>query len=373
LDQARIIQTAIRPTRAEVDLAALKDNLRALRTHLAGSRASVHAVIKADAYGHGAVPVATALERAGVDGFCVSLVEEGIELRRATRAPVLVLGGFYGAAHRDVVEHGLTPVVFDLSDVEKLARAAGDRRVPIHIKVDTGMARLGVSPSALPDFLAKVKDFTNVEVVGICTHLACADADGDEATQHQLERFDAVLKQVGRPKVVHAANSAGAVRFPASRYDLVRPGIALLGDAASPQAVLPGAKPVLRLVTRVIALHDIEAGDGVSYGALWRATRRSRIATLPIGYADGYPRRQTNTGEVLLRGHRAPVVGAVCMDMFMVDVTDIAGAAVGDEVVLLGEQGKERISASDWARWAGTANYEIYCGISKRVPRVYIG
>jgi alanine racemase len=373
LDQARIIQTAIRPTRAEVDLVALKDNLRALRTHLAGSRTSVYAVLKADAYGHGAVPVATALERAGVDGFCVSLVEEGIELRRATRTPVLVLGGYYGNAHRDVVEHNLTPIVFDLADVEKLARAAGDRRVAIHVKVDTGMARLGVSPDALAGFLAKVKDFPNVDVAAVCTHLACADTDGEVATRHQLERFDAVLKSVGRPKVVHAANSAGAVRFPESRYDLVRPGIALLGDAASPLATLPGARPVLRLVTRVIALREIDAGEGVSYGALWRAARRSRIATVPLGYADGYPRRLTNTGEILLRGQRAPVVGAVCMDMFMVDVSDIAGAAVGDEVVLLGEQGKDRITASDWASWAGTINYEIYCGISKRVPRVYIG
>jgi alanine racemase len=162
------------------------------------------------------------------------------------------------------------------------------------------------------------------------------------------------------------------VRYPESWYDLVRPGIALLGDAASPLAALPGAKPVLRLVTRVIAMHEIDAGESVSYGALWRATRRSRIATLPLGYADGYPRQLTNTGQVLIRGQRAPVVGAVCMDMFMVDMTEIAGAAAGDEVVLLGEQGGERISASDWAHWAGTINYEIYCGISKRVPRVYV-
>ena len=372
MDQARIIQTAIRPTRAEVDLLALKDNLRALRTHVAGSRTAVYAVVKADAYGHGAVPVATALERAGVEGFCVSLVEEGIELRRATRTPVLVLGGFYGNAHRDVVEHNLTPIVFDLADVEKLARAASDRRVAIHVKVDTGMARLGVATHALAGFLAKAKDFPNVDVAGICTHLACADTEGD-ITAHQLAKFDAVLKAVGRPQVVHAANSAGAVRFADSRYDLVRPGIALLGDAATTLATLPGARPVLRLVTKVIAMREIEAGDTVSYGALWRAARRSRIATVPLGYADGYPRRLTNTGEILLRGQRAPVVGAVCMDMFMVDVTDIAGAAVGDEVVLLGEQGSERITASDWAAWAGTINYEIYCGISKRVPRVYIG
>ena len=373
MDQARIIQTAIRPTRAEVDLAALKDNLRALRTHLAGSRALVHAVVKADAYGHGAVPVAAALERAGVDGFCVSLVEEGIELRRATRAPVLVLGGYYGNAHRDVVEHRLTPVVFDLGDVEKLARAAGDERVSIHVKVDTGMARLGVPTVALSGFLSKIKDFTNVELAGLCTHLACADADDEATTRRQLDRFEGALRAVGRPAVVHAANSAAAVRYPESRYDLVRPGIALLGDAASPVATLPGARPVLRLVTRVIALREIDPSESVSYGALWRATRRSRIATLPLGYADGYPRRMTNTGQVLLRGRRAPVVGAVCMDMFMVDVTDIPGAIVGDEVVLLGEQSGDRISAGDWANWAGTVNYEVYCGISKRVPRVYLG
>src|SRR5262249_52140745 len=199
-----------------------------------------------------------------------------------------------------------------------------------HVKVDTGMARLGVPAVAPSGFLTKAKEFENVEVVGLCTHLACADADEDGMTQLQLERFEAAMRTVGRPSVVHAPNSAGAVRYPESRYDLVGPGIALLGDAASSLAELPGAKPVLRLVTRVIALHEIDPGEGVSYGALWRARRRSRIATLPLGYADGYPRRLTNTGHVLLRGRRAPVVGAVCMDMFMVDVTDIDGAAMGD-------------------------------------------
>src|SRR5262249_45145201 len=185
--------------------------VRGLRTHVAGSGASIAAVVKADAYGHGAVPVAAALERAGVDAFCVSLVEEGIELRRATRAPVLVLGGFYGNAHRDVVEHDLTPIVFDLADVEKLARAAGDRKVALHVKVDTGMARLGVPPAKLAGFLGQIREFANVEVVGICTHLACADAESDDTTPRQLERFETALRAVGRPRVVHAANSAGAV------------------------------------------------------------------------------------------------------------------------------------------------------------------
>jgi alanine racemase len=373
VDQAQIIQMAIRPTRAEVDLLALQHNLDTLRAHLGRGGAKIYAVVKADAYGHGAVPVAAALERAGAEGFCVSLVEEGIELRRATRAPVLVLGGYYGSAHRDVVEHGLVPVVFELADVEKLSRAAGERRIAVHVKIDTGMARLGVPTRAAAEFLGKIRDFPNVHVAGLCTHLACADAPDAEVTQAQLERFEVVLRAAGRPGLVHAANSAGAVRFAGSRYDLVRPGIALLGDAASPLAALPGARPVLRLVTRVIAVRDVEPGQTVSYGGLWRAERRSRIATMPLGYADGYPRRLTNAGHVLVRGQRAPVVGAVCMDMFMVDVTGIAGTQLGDEVVLLGEQQGARISASDWASWAGTINYEIYCGISKRVPRVYIG
>jgi len=335
-------------------------------------------VVKADAYGHGAVSVAAALERAGVDGFAVSLLEEGIELRRATRAPVLVLGGYYGSAHRALLDHDLTPIVFDPGDLEKLARAARPgRRVPMHVKVDTGMARLGVPLAALDDFFAHLRKFDNLEVQGLCTHLASADADDPEPTTEQLTCFETARASAQRaglkPTLLHAANSAGAVRFAASRYDLVRPGIALLGDSAAPIAELPGAQPVLRLVTRVIALREVPTGAPVSYGGLWRAPRRSRIATLPLGYADGYPRRMTGTGEVLIAGQRVPVVGAVCMDMFMVDVTDVPTAQVGSEVVLLGQQQGERISARDWASWVGSVNYEIYCGISKRVPRVYSG
>ncbi len=349
----------IRTTRAEIDLGALVRNLHSVK-ELIGDDVGVLAVVKADAYGHGAIPVARALERAGVLGLAVSLAEEGIELRRAAVGGlILVMGGAYAAAHREILSYGLTPVVSDVADVDAFAKAARalGTRASIHVKIDTGMSRLGLRPAAVDAFLSAAAGYPDVDIVGVCTHLASADSD-PAFTREQLARFDAARRAFPPGIMVHAANSAATAELPASRYDAVRPGILLYRD-------------VMRLVTAVSQVRDVAAGDPVSYGGLWRAPGPRRIATLPVGYADGYPRRLTGSGEVLVHGRRCPVVGAVCMDMTMIDVTDVPGVAVGDEAVLLGADGRERITARELADRAGLIEYEITCGVSKRVPRFY--
>lgn len=370
--------TAIRATAAEIDLGALRHNAAALRRAAGGT--AMAAVVKADAYGHGAVPVARAL--AGLcERFAVSLVEEGLELRDAGIAePILVMGPSLAGGHRELCERGLTPVVSDPTDLEGLAaigRARG-RPVPIHLKVDTGMARLGIDAEAVGPLVSSALAAGGVAFEGICTHFACADlpdlADASALTHAQaavFERAVAAARAAGAGDLVrHAANSAGIVRFPAARYDLVRPGLAMFGNGLGPDGEV--LRPVMRLVSRIAQVRAVATGQAVSYGGLWRAGRPSRIAVLPIGYADGYPRRLTGSAEVLLHGRRCPVVGAISMDMTLVDVTSLGhDACVGDAVVFLGAQGEERITARELAERAGVTEYEVTCAVSKRVPRTY--
>ncbi|MCS6914711.1 MAG: alanine racemase [Myxococcales bacterium] len=364
---------------AEIDLGALRRNVDAIRAELGPSGVGVLAVVKADAYGHGAVACARALERK-VWGFAVSLVEEGVELRRSgIELPIVVLGCYYGQAHRDVVAYRLTPVVGDPADLGRFSRAADElaaARLGVHLKVDTGMSRLGVRPERLSEFIEELGRHPGVMLAGLCTHLAEADAEDPMPTREQLIRFEAVraaLVAAGlRVGVVHVANSAALVRFASARYDLVRPGLALYG-VAPPHSPLRGLWPVMSLKTRVIALREVPAGTGVSYGGLYRTPGPARIATLPIGYADGYTRRMTGRAQVLLHGRRCPVVGAISMDMIMVDVTAVPEVTLGDEAVLLGAQGSERICIEEMAAWAGTIPWEVCSTISKRVPRIYTG
>lgn len=374
---------AVRPTRAEVNLAALRHNLRVVEKRAAGAR--VWAVLKADAYGHGAPGVARTLERARVDGFCVALLEEAVELREAgIAAPILVMGGHYGNAHDEVVARGLTPVVHDLGQVAAFARMvrSGDVTGPIsaHLKVDTGMSRLGVTLQDLPELADRLADYPEVRVCGLMTHLACADAPTNEATCEQVIRFEeatAILARAGvRPEVRHAANSAALLRGQA-RLDAVRPGLALFGVAPRIEgtSLTSELRPVMRVRTEIISLRDVDPGASVGYGATWTAARRSRIATLPMGYADGLSRHLGNCGHVLVRGKRAPIVGAVSMDMTMVDVTEIDGASMQDEVVVLGAQegalGRDVISADEIAGHAGSIPWEVLTSVSRRVPRFY--
>jgi alanine racemase len=362
---------------AEVDLGALRKNVDVVQAEV-GESVGILAVVKADAYGHGAVACARALERK-VWGFAVSLVEEGVELRRGgVNAPIVVLGNFYGLSHRDVVAYKLIPVVSDESDLERFARAAEDLsagKVQYHLKIDSGMSRMGVRPERLAEFLSRARNIAGVELTGLCTHLAEADSDDPDPTKKQLETFArcrAQLQAAGfHAALTHVANSAGTVRFPDARFDLVRPGLALYGYS-SPQAAYRGLSPAMSLKSRIVQLRQVPAGTGVSYAGLYKTKSPSVIATVPIGYADGYSRRLTGHAEVLVGGRRCRVVGAITMDMCMVDVTSVE-AKVGDEVVLFGAQGSERVSAEEVAKWGGTIVWEVFCGVSKRVPRVYIG
>ncbi len=369
------IRTDIRPTLAEVDLSALRKNVDVVAAAV-GPSVGVLAVVKADAYGHGALACAHALERK-VWGFAVSLVEEGVELRRGgIQAPILLLGNFYGLSHRDVVAYQLTPVVSDEADLDRFQRAGEElgngKRVSFHLKIDSGMSRLGVRPERLASFLEVLARTPGVELSGLCSHLADADGDDPEPTHEQLAVFRRAEAQVlaagFRPALTHVANSAGTIRFSDARFDLVRPGLSLYGYGQA------GLSPVMSLKSRVVALRDVPAGTRISYGGLHTTSAPARIATVPIGYADGYSRRLTGQAEVLVGGRRCRVVGAITMDMCMVDVTAV-NPKLGDEVVLFGSQAPwgARIGADELAQWGGTIVWEVFCGVSKRVPRIYSG
>jgi len=376
---------AVRPTRAEINLEALRHNLHVAKRH--AGKAKTWAVLKADGYGHGGPAVARTLERAGADGFCVALFEEAVELRDAgIVAPILVMGGYYGDAHEELLSRKLTPVVYDLAQVEGLARAVrGTEEAPVrvHLKVDTGMARLGVTMAELPAFADRLARIADVRVAGLMTHLASADALTGEETAEQMRHFDEATRILAArgivPEVRHAANTAALLRGHAL-LDAVRPGIAVFGVAPVPSGEARGfgLRPVMRVRTEVVSLRSVAVGAAVGYGGLWKATRPSLIATIPMGYADGLLRGlggAGGTGHVLVRGKRAPLVGAISMDMSMLDVTDLPGVSLGDEAVVLGGQdgplGKDAISVEEVAERARAIPWEVMTSISRRVPRFY--
>ena len=371
---------AVRPTRAEVNLANLRHNLHVVKR--AAQNARVWGVLKADAYGHGAPAVARTLERAGIDGICVALLEEAIELREAgIRTPILVMGGYYGQAWGELIAHRLTPVVYEPSQIEGIAREVRYQGVPsigVHLKVDTGMGRLGCVPHELPEVLDALQRFPEVRLEGLMTHLACADAESLEGVDQQLALFEELTANVRAagftPQVRHAANSAAMLRTTSAHFDVVRPGIALFGVPPRPD-LAAGLRPVMRVRTEIVALRDLKPGDSIGYGWTWRATRPSRIATIPIGYADGLHRELSNVGHVLVRGKRAPIVGTISMDLTMIDVTDHPGVSLRDEAVILGAQegklGKDVITADEIARLSRAISWEVLTHVSRRVPRFY--
>jgi len=378
--QRAVPADAVRPTRADVNLAHLRFNLRQLQRAAQG--AAVWSVLKADGYGHGAKAVARTLERAGAAGICVALLEEGIELREAgIRVPILVMSGTFGRAAGELIRHDLTPVVYEPNQVEAIAdevRFQHADPVPVHLKIDTGMARLGALPRDVERLARTIQRQPEVELTGVMTHLACADAGSESSIHEQLDQFDAViaiLRTIGlEPAMRHAANSAGMLRTPRALLDMVRPGIAVFGVEPA-LGLAPQLRPVMRIHTDVVALRELEPGQTVGYGATWTAQRRSRIATVPMGYADGLSRGLSNRGHLLVRGQRAPIVGVVSMDMTMIDVTDIEGARLGDECVVLGEQkgpqGTAVITATEIAEQLGTIPWEVLTAVSRRVPRFY--
>ncbi|MFO0587831.1 MAG: alanine racemase [Polyangiaceae bacterium] len=382
---------ALRPTRAEVNLANLRHNYRVLESHLtkaagdAIKRPKIWGVLKADAYGHGASAVARTLERAGMPGLCVALLEEAIELRSAgIKIPILVMGGYFGprrAGIDEMFEHDLTPVIYDAAEIERIAtviRFEGKERLKVHLKVDTGMGRLGVSPRDLPNVLDAFARHPEIELHGLMTHLACADALTLDETQEQVRKFgelhQAVLRRGLKPRALHMANSAAIARTTDAWFDAVRPGIALFGVAPM-QGLLPELRPVMRVRSEIVTVRTVPKGDAIGYGHTWRAERESRIATVPMGYADGLDRHLSNKGHALVHGRRAPIAGTVSMDLTMIDVTDIPNARTGDEAVLLGPQegalGKDVITADEVAEKTGRISWEVLTSVSRRVPRFY--
>jgi len=366
------------PTYATINLAALAHNL-SRTTHYLSPGCEAMAVVKANAYGHGAVETAQALARLGIGRFAVASLAEGIELRQAgLSTPIIVLGALFEEQVSDLVAHQLTPVVSDGRILPTLVKAALSQPTPypIHLKVETGMGRLGFSPEELLALLDNHIVSNPLHVEGIMTHLADADGADSAFTERQLDVLRAILEQVRQRHLtiplVHAANSAAIVRFPDAHFSLVRPGIMLYGYHTLPASVpAPDLKPVLSLRTTIVQLRTIPRGGTVSYNGTFVATRSTRIAVLPIGYADGYSRLLSHRGSVLIQGRRAPIVGLVCMDMIMVDVTDLASVQVGETATLIGQQGQESISADEVANWMGTIPYEVLCGIGSRVPRLY--
>ena len=372
--------TAYRPVWAEIDLGAVRANVRTLRAVVQPS--SVLAVVKADAYGHGAVPVARAAIEAGAEQLGVALVEEGVELRDAgIDAPVLVLSEPVPEAAATVVAHGLTPVVYTTGGIDALAKAVaqGDAKpLPVHLKVDTGMHRVGCRPEDAVDLATHVLDRPELRLAGVCTHFAVADEPGHEYTRAQLSRFEAVLQDLRDRRIptgiVHASNTAAALGVADARYDMVRVGIGVYGIAPAPafENCVP-LVPAMALKARVSYVKSLPGRERLSYGLRYETGGPTRIATVPIGYADGVPRELAHDGaEVLVQGRRRPIAGTVTMDQLMIDVGDTP-VEVDDEVVLIGRQGEHEILASEWARRVGTIAYTIVCGIGPRVPRRYHG
>ena len=375
--------TRYRPTVARVDLSALRHNLKVVKEHLPGVDGQLMAAVKADAYGHGLVPVAQTLAAEGVGWFGVAIVEEGLKLREAGLSQdILVLGGFLEGSHKAALDAGLCPVLYRKADAQQLQALAKERGLPcrVHLKVDTGMHRLGVPLTELGSYLDLLERCPDLIVDGVLTHLPDAENRTSDFTLGQLDRFEgavALIRARGhQPRWIHSANSAALMmgRHPASSSsNLYRPGISLYGEVTS--AHLAGSwplRPVLSLQTAVSFVKRVEEGAQLSYGLTWTAPKASIIATLPVGYGDGYPRALGNHASALIAGHRVPVVGRVCMDLTLVDVTEVPGVTEGDPVVLIGRQGSETVTAEELAGILNTISYEVLSGIGSRVPREYL-
>ncbi len=366
-------------TWAEIDLDAIVENARTLKAR-AGARAELMVAVKANGYGHGAVPVSRAALEGGATRLAVHRVEEGIELRQAgIGAPILVMGYTLPAQSKQVVQWDLTPTVNSQPQAEGLSAAAValGKQVPVHVKVDTGMGRYGLLPEEVVDFWRYLNGLPGLVLEGLYTHFATADAADKRTTRQQFETFKkviAALEEAGFTiPLKHAANSAATIELPEMALDMVRCGIALYGlrpsDEVEPAVPL---RPALALKSRVVRIRTLPAGHGISYGHTYVTSRPTRVALVPVGYGDGYHRLLSNRGAVLIHGQRAPIVGRVCMDQFVVDVSHIPDVRPHDEVVLIGRQGEEEITAEEVARWAQTINYEVTTGLLPRVTRVYL-
>jgi alanine racemase len=371
----------MRPTRAMINLSNLDHNIKELKK-LMKPETCFMAVVKANAYGHGAIEVALQALDSGASWLGVATPEEGAELREAgVKAPILVLGGIYFSDVKTVVQYDLTQCIFTTGLLDSLNKegARWGKCINIHLKLDTGMRRIGISCiNELERFLAEVKQYSNLRLEGAFTHFAAADEPDKTFTSVQLERFKEMLNVIHkhniRPKFVHAANSAAIIECPSTHFNLVRAGISMYGYYPSPAVNKTQASllPVMQWETKILCIKQISQGDSISYGRTFYAPNPMKIATLPIGYADGYKRILSNKGHVLIDGIKAPVVGRICMDQMMVDVTHIPQAKPDDTAVLIGMQRNTAIDADYLANLSDTISYEILTSVSSRVRRVYV-
>lgn len=383
----RKIRHATRPTWAEVSLANLRQNFRTVQQHV-GKGVKVCAVVKADAYGHGAVPCSLALQEEGAEWFGVTSLDEAIPLREAgVKERILLMTGFWRGEEEEIVRLRLTPTVWEAEQIALLEGAAarvGVAKHPIHLKVDTGMGRLGVAPEDVPKILAALKSSPHLELEGLATHLASSEVLDAPSVESQLKSFEEVQSALAKagfaPPLVHAANTSAVVSRSQSWKTMVRPGLALYGyylpfERAGREVSGSGlrleVKPVLTWKTRILSLREMGANQALGYGGIYVTKAPARIAVLPVGYADGLNRQLSSRGRVIVGEHYAPIVGRISMDLTLIDVTGLPGIEVGEEVILLGASDGLSFDAHEHAQLANTVPYEILCGISKRVPRKY--
>ena len=368
-----------RPTIAEIDLSAIAHNFRQIRK-LVGPDVKICPAVKADAYGHGAIPVSRAVLAEGADMLGVATVEEAVELRETgIDAPILIFGCLFEDQIPDVIEHDITPMVCSRSFAEELSRQAlvSGKRIKVHVKVDTGMGRVGVQADEAVDFVLGIHELSGLEIEGIFTHFPSSDEEDLGFTHRQIADLKEIIRDIESAGVSipirHAANSAAILGIPDSYFNMVRPGLVLYGLYDSDISGNVDLRQAMTLKTKIACLKELPPGRTVSYGRTFTTSRPTLVATLPIGYADGYNRLLSNRGPALVRSQRVHVIGRVCMDQTMLDVTDVPGVLVGDEVVLYGTQGNETISIREIARILNTITYEVACSVSRRVARVYAG
>lgn len=369
-----------RPAWLEIDLAALTDNYKTIKS-LIPENTKIAAVVKADAYGHGAVKVAKKLSYLGVDYFCVASPDEGLELRQqGIKKPILVLGEILPEQYSDIIKANLIQAAASIETLIGLNKIASKAKtkIKIQLKIDTGMGRIGFLPAELtPSFFDKLKNFKSLEINGIFSHLARADESNKQFTLQQKQIFEAVITNFKQHKFnidcCHIANSAAILDLPDFSFDLVRPGIILYGLLPSAEITnqIP-LKAVLNFKTKIVQLRTLPANSSISYGGTYQTKTAEQVAVLPIGYKDGYPRLLSNRGYVLINGQQAPIRGRICMGQTIVSVDKIAEVKVGDEVVLLGKQKDNKITAAELAELTDTINYEIVCNLSSRLNKIYL-
>ncbi len=373
------MKKSLRPVWAEINLDHFRHNIQEIKKRYPDTM--IMAVVKADGYGHGAIQVAKAALLGGAERLAIAIVDEGVELRETGyEVPIQVLGGTAESQLEQVVDYDLIQTVFDLNTARILSKIAQEKgkKIKVHLKVDTGMGRVGVQPDQAGEIAAEICALPNLELEGLMTHFATADEIDKSYTMKQVSKYRRALVDIEvqgiQIPIKHVANSATIIDLPDMKFDMIRPGIISYGLWPSDEVDHTiDIKPVMEWKAKIIHIKEVPAETGISYGKTYITKEKVKVATLPLGYADGYSRHLSNKGYVLVKGKRAPILGRVCMDQYMIDVSGIEDVKVGDEVVLIGKQGNDFISAEEMASWIGTINYEVVCLVNKRVPRKYFG